>query len=71
VSSGEIRCSRCANYKEVWHPQPGVNWDRCKARRDSDGDLVSCARNNERNCLDFKRALIFIPRCQDSCRPYW
>lgn len=49
----EPRCQLCKHYREVWHPQPGVNWDRCKAN-----NMESCyAHNNERNCKKFEPKL--------------
>ena len=58
----DIRCSRCSFIKHEWHPQPGVNWNRCSAMKGEDGGFVSCSRNRNRDCKEFRRAIVFIPK---------
>lgn len=56
------RCSVCVHYREVWHPQPGVSWDRCAAfpkQSSYDWDLASCEANNRKNdCKKFQPGLL-------------
>jgi len=55
----KIHCRNCKFYKKVWHPRPGVNWDRCKTETNEDGDLLLCASFNSNNdCERFKKKLI-------------
>lgn len=59
-SESAPRCSRCRFYKEDWHPQPGVNWDRCTKILNADGKSSSCNINDKRDCKSFKRKFIIL-----------
>lgn len=53
------RCQICKHHREVWNPQPGVNWDRCAVN-----NMESCGGHNaNRDCAKFEA--LFIPSTLD------